>query len=358
MFTGSQSQHLVTISTPNQGSSNCNSGFDYSGDSSFLREKITPEQIRLCAPKNLKNTGSNPICYVLEFIRNAAEFMMETLKETSFGTARRVAEVMVSLYPAVFEFVTWADDNIPLRSSGVKSLQKRIYDHVRRYKDAEKKSKRKRVCSEDSDEESNPNSAPHSNPAIVITRYGKNQDSYGCVAYEPLLSEGVSKESQLANKNTLLLSLTKPELHLSFEEETRLLNITYSTQRLCLNRREKNDLLLQDIIKDHWPHLKQEQHFLTHASTLIGKDVAAEWNSNLNSKGSSIFEYFRDYNRKYMGHKNIPDTAKRVKSKLSEIKKTCKELTCEFPKMLGIIPLITSFFNEEDLFTLVVSINK
>ena len=48
-------------------------------------------------------------------------------------------------------------------------------------------------------------------PPLKIMRFNKNQESYGCVAYEPPLPENETAESQEKYKQALLLSLTHPE---------------------------------------------------------------------------------------------------------------------------------------------------
>ena len=55
--------------------------------------------------------------------------------------------------------------------------------------------------------------------------------------------------------------------------------------------------------------------------------------------------------------KNIPQAAISLHSTLAEIKETSKQINSNTPYTLGFVLLIGCYFQEEDLFELVVSIN-
>ena len=74
----------------------------------------------------------------------------------------------------------------------------------------------------------------------VPLRYGENQDLYGCVAFEPALSETENRDTQEMKKITLLEQFNKEEPYV--EVIKKLLDDTYPYQRVCINRRERHDL--------------------------------------------------------------------------------------------------------------------
>lgn len=189
------------------------------------------------------------------------------------------------------------------------------------------------------------------NKKIKITRYGKGQDCYGCVAYEPPLPENDTIESQKEKKKQLLKY---------FEEDcdtmlvTELLEETYPSQRRCINHREEENIKLQDILTNHWPYLSKEKYFINHADVLLGKKVQDVWNSNLQKKSEIIVSYFEGVIFQHRKTKNIPGYVK----KLKEISKTYKEVEkvveSRKPSALVVLPLIACQFKEEELFTLKV----
>ena len=167
----------------------------------------------------------------------------------------------------------------------IKNTLNVIFYFFRYIKPNSKKRKRSASDTEDfgNEDESDANSAP--------LRYGKNQDLYGCVAFEPALSETESKETQEMKKITLLEQFNKEEPDI--EVIKKLLDDTYPSQRVCINRRERHHLNLENILKSHWPHLKKKSYFLAHADTLLGKKVQEVWNQNIELKVSEIVSYFR-----------------------------------------------------------------
>ena len=306
-------------------------------------------------PKRMQNIPNNPVNYELELIRNAADYMKYTLEDISFAAAGRIAQLIVAEYPAVFAFRSWTDDT-HVHCDGVKQLKTRIYDRARRIEDPDKKRKRREQTDNNSDniiEES------------TSKRFHKNQDTYGCVCYEPSLPEGETNETQLKHKITLLESLTDaPEKKLQIAEEIRLVALTYAFQRISLNRRNEprsnnstDETTLKNILTADWPQLTHTKHFLNYASILIGRDIPLEWENNIGVKLPVIFEYFTDYSRKYRKLKNIPQAAISLHSTLAEIKETSKQINSNTPYTLGFVLLIGCYFQEEDLFELVVSIN-
>lgn len=81
------------------------------------------------------------------------------------------------------------------------------------------------------------------------TRYGQNQDCYGCVAFEPSLPENETEETQVQKKRLLLNYKASNEG--TPEEIEILMSDTYPSQRILLNKRDVNKTPLKDILKNH-----------------------------------------------------------------------------------------------------------
>ena len=113
--------------------------------------------------------------------------------------------------------------------------------------------KRKRDDDDTSEEDINHNRKK------ILKRYAKDHDTYGCVAYEPVIPDNETFESQESKKNVLI--------NLFKEDETndtninQILNDTYASQRMCINRREATCLTLKEVLENHWPHLIDSNTF-------------------------------------------------------------------------------------------------
>ena len=175
-------------------------------------------------------------------------------------------------------------------------------------------------------------------------------------AFEPALSETESKETQEMKKITLLEQFNKEEPDI--EVIKKLLDDTYPSQRVCINRRERHHLNLENILKSHWPHLKKKSYFLAHADTLLGKKVQEVWNQNIELKVSEIVSYFRSYCGYYRGKKNSPETVEQMRKHFRDTKEAEKNLKSNKPKILAFLPLIACHFKEMNLATFIVSILK
>ena len=115
----------------------------YRHTSSSERKQIPALPWDSIVPKRYKVIETYPSSSILELIRNAAEYMKEVLQYDTFVTAKKVAELIVTKYPKVFASCTWTGDGTVLKySTGVRSLQMRIYDRLREMEFSEKKRKR------------------------------------------------------------------------------------------------------------------------------------------------------------------------------------------------------------------------
>ncbi|XP_051174174.1 uncharacterized protein LOC127289931 [Leptopilina boulardi] len=290
-------------------------------------------------PLGMMNEASQPISYELDLIKNVGNYQLHIIKDTSLGTCKKLAELVVNKFPKVFGYQTWNGNTV--YCSGVSQLQTRLYDRVRKLSHGRK---RKNTC--DNDETSL--------NEVSITRYGKNQDKYGCVAFEPALPEGETKESQMLKKTLLIQSFTL-EKPITVEEEYNLLAETYPSQRICINKREMLNLSLSQILKEHWPHLSEKRHFLAHCSTLIGINVLSVWIENTSKKICIIYDYFRSYVHKHKKLKYVPEKVKKLQEILNNVNIKCTNLRSDLPKALAFIELIPTFFNEMNLLSLIDS---
>ncbi|XP_043472546.1 uncharacterized protein LOC122505143 isoform X2 [Leptopilina heterotoma] len=304
---------------------------------------ISPMVWEKITPLGFKNIQNNSVSQTMQLIRNLADYMMD-IKAIEFKDATRVAKETVARFPRSFEHTTWKnDDETEIFSDGVDSLKTRIYERIKYIKPNSRK--RKTFNYDVADCTSN------KRKFFGPERYGKDQDLYGCVAFEPSLSENESNESQ-KEKKQLLISLFHGD---EFDDDRvrKLLSETYPSQRVSINNREKYDLKLEDVLKDCWPHLQVTTYFLTHANTLLGKDVKKVWNSNIELKIPAIYDYFRSYISFYNGKKNSPLNVVKVAEHLKKASEAEDQLKSKKPKSLVFLPIIASHFKEQELFTLV-----
>ncbi|XP_043478402.1 uncharacterized protein LOC122508870 [Leptopilina heterotoma] len=295
-------------------------------------------------PKGFKNSAENSSMTVRKLIHRTADYMTSTLKSTSYVETLRMAKKIVERYPKAFEKVTWKNGHI--YSDGIHELRAVIYDRLK-YQNKQSSTKTKKRSSVEIEDSDAPGSV--ANKKIKITRYGKGQDCYGCVAFEPPLTENDTIENQKEKKNQLLKY---------FEEDcdtmlvTDLLEQTYPSQRRCINHREEENIKLQDILTNHWPYLTKEKYFIDHADVLLGKKVQDVWNTNLQKKSESIVSYFEGIIFQHRKTNNIPGYVKKMKEISKSYKEIEKEVESRKPSALAILPLIACQFKEEELFTL------
>ena len=134
----------------------------------------------------------------------------------------------------------------------------------------------------------------------------------------------------------------------------RLVIFSSFSQRVCINRRERHDLNLENILKSQWPHLKGKSYFLAHADTLLGKKAQELWNKNIKLKVSKIVSYFRSYCGYYQGKKKTPETVKQMRKHLRDARKAEQNLKSNKPTTLAFLPLIACHFKENNHATFIV----
>lgn len=311
-----------------------------------FRNNHGPIQWTEIAPIEFQNSRNNNAVTILDLIRNVARYMREKLTDCSFTTAGRIAREIIYKYPKAFETASWVDESGTVVDDGYKSLKTRIYDCAR-YKDRKSNSNSDTI-------KSNPQ-ADQTACNYPIERYNKNQDVYGCVAYEPPLPENETAESQSKKKMKLLKDFKGR--FLTEKEVAALMEETYSSQRVALNTQEKQGLTLKMVLDEHWPYLKTQNALYNHASILIGHDVVAVWKINLEKKGSSILSYFELEIKSKKGKSNCPTYITRCLEELRFAKAASEELRCDIPKFISIFPMLAAYFAEEKLFTIVVSVS-
>ncbi|XP_051157842.1 uncharacterized protein LOC127279493 [Leptopilina boulardi] len=294
-------------------------------------------------PKDFKNSTENSSMTVRKLIHQTADYL-RTIKSASYPETLKIAKLIVAKFPKAFEKVTWKDGQI--YSDGVNELRTVIYDRLK-YQQKQlsiRGTKRRLADNEDCDE-----SPITRKDKVKIMRFAKGQDCYGCVAFEPPLTENETIDSQKEKKKMLLKY---------FEEQcdtmivTELMEKTYPSQRRCINHREENDTSLGEILEKDWPHLTEDKYFIQHADILLGKKVQDIWNLNLETKSKSIVSFFEGISFQCRKKSNVPGYMDKIRETLKIFKEKEKEVQSRYPAALVIFPLIACQFKEEELFTL------
>ncbi|XP_051167137.1 uncharacterized protein LOC127285264 isoform X1 [Leptopilina boulardi] len=305
---------------------------------------MTPLKWQNITPKGFNDVPYNSCSKELQLIRNVADFMIE-VKTTTYSDALRMAKEIVTRFPKAFEKRTWKNGEDSIYSDGIDSLRTRIYERLKFLKTISKK--RKRSESIDNAEEL------ETRKKTKTSRYGHNQDCYGCVAFEPSLSENETDESQLSKKS-ILLNYKRSDEGTSEEIES-LMSDTYPSQRIMINKRDVHKIVLEDILRNHWPYLTEKKYFLSHANTLLGQNIKEVWNKNIQLKIPEIIVFFRSYCGQFNKKKSFPEAVAPMKDILSEAKKANENLASNMASTLVFLPLIAKKFKEDELYILVDS---
>ncbi len=156
----------------------------------------------------------------------------------------------------------------------------------------------------------------------------QNTNSYGCVHWQPELEEGETSETQKEHMN-ILKSMFDANGNGNEQEIDEHMKKTYPTQRQQIN---SGDCQLGNIAAD-WPYLFQEKYLLRHADVLLGKDILALVSAGFGQKASKVWRFM--------------DTVDKVKNVVTEVKAACDEKGDSTPKVIGMIFLISKYFDED-----------
>lgn len=283
------------------------------------------------------DSGNEPKTYDRQtMVQNIANFMIEDLQSYSLGTAKNLASTIVSKWPNSFAVKTVSG---LLISDGVKQLQYSIYDRVNYLKPKHLKCKRKSGCEANFEEQTD-------DVLECTSRIVDKYDEFGCLSFEPMLPPEESVMVQEEKRTTLTkdygnTSLTKNQV-------STLMKETYPSQRAFINHRPATRSVENVLVE--WPYLQEMEYFFAHSSTLLGKDVVAEWTSSLAAKGPKILSFLK----KWVENKRPSNDRTKNSIRLNRMIDTIEESTaaainlkCETPKLIAVIPLLMDFFGDD-----------
>lgn len=162
-------------------------------------------------------------------------------------------------------------------------------------------------------------------------------DQYGCVNWQPArLPDNETHVSQDTKKEEMKIMFRQGPLCYKSSNFVALLNETYYTQRIEINKKQPTSYLIAE-----WPLLFTAEGFLNHFNTLVGIDIVEKFHSALVNKGGRI--------AKYILTKPAGCNKKSVEDLLNEIDMSSEDLMNNFEY---IIFLMLAYFgeNRESLF--------
>lgn len=261
----------------------------------------------------------------LEIVKKITSYMLNDLKDTTRKTAHNIAAEICNKYPETFSDIIegkkWSDGITTFRTSIMNGLA---------YKKSLTGPRAKKVASSDSDDAD----IEAKKKEDSISRV---QDEYGCVEYAPLLPSTENSESQ-ESKRIQLSSLFK-NLNYDMSEVQKLMEATYATQRALINDKSKD---LTYIITE-WPFLTEVPCLFTHATKLLGKDIASTWQNSMDNKIKFLRQYFKM-------SKNLKKKEAAKEKIIAEYKEAASITQDNFPKILVAFRLLMLHFGEDEKF--------
>lgn len=164
-----------------------------------------------------------------------------------------------------------------------------------------------------------------------VNKRKTTRDSYGCIYWQPSeLPEGETKDTQMLHKEWLLSEFQKLER----EENTvdYKMKITYSSQRYFINNLRTSIV----SVKENWPFLFEEKHLLFHSNVLLEIDLKELFLAAVPEKGKKIFDF--------MHTKRVNKSIRNCLDCIIKAKIVVENL---IPEVIGAIPLVMAYFNEE-----------
>lgn len=269
--TSSDSDSQITpVSRPRQIAFPMSDVSDYLDEILEMMESETP-------PKNLlalKKRAVKEVCHA------AGRYILKKLRDYRKGTARNLAKYIIdydnSRYKKIFQIVVGTTISDP----GYNAFGQSIYAFVNHNKGPEHKSPRGSRSSRTEEEEDD---------FGLLPPHPSKQDLYGCVAYEVPLPFGETAATQEVKR---LDAISLSPLNPLGQEADTLMAATYATQRVDINRSKPLKTHLPGLL-ENWPLLAQKSHFLSHAKTLLGKDVQAVFTNNVSQQWKTVFDFFK-----------------------------------------------------------------
>lgn len=164
----------------------------------------------------------------------------------------------------------------------------------------------------------------------MVNKRKTTRDSYGCLNWQPLkLPEGETKELQMRHKMYLIQEYPKSKRQEDVVEYK--MKITYPSQRYFINNLKE----CITSVKENWPFLFEEKHLLFHATTLLEIDLKELFSAAVPEKGKKIYDFMQT------------KIEKDIRNSLTRIEEAKISAQNHVPEVIGAIPLIMAYFNEE-----------
>lgn len=260
-------------------------------------------------------------------INSVADWIIDDLKDTRTGVVRLAARSICSKHPQSFA------DRLAEKiiGDGVESLVKSIANRISYILTLRKNEGRP-------------------TPSVSTGKSKKSTsltvDTYGTVASQPGLPPEETAATQQRVKEFLLTQYPK----LNGRDQPRIddaMETTYPSQRIAIMTRKS--LLIGEVLED-WPFLREPGYFIKHAAQLVGKRlVFNEFVANV-AKYFSIHQYMGFYvNEQKKKLKNeMTDKLTKICEVLKQSSDAATSLNESFPQAVALIPLLLTYFNEEN----------
>lgn len=250
---------------------------------------------------------------------------MAAIRDWSRGTCNFYAQFLVEKYPSSFA-VRGADKNII--SDGKSIFFTALYERLNFIKPPEEKTKKRRTINEEN------SCVTPDGRKTWEHKMNKVYDSYGCAAWQPDVT-GVADEEVV----DLMFAVQSEDT----ERIKMLMEKTYPLQRKWLNQRTGE----LKIVLDKWPLLRVSEHFYSHVSILLGKNVKEVWTNVLESKGKTLLTLLHIKSlvkKRTVRNENHIDAVKYMRG-LAE--STAQRSNTDIPIFIGIFPSLLHYFEEE-----------
>ncbi|KAK3929620.1 60S ribosomal protein L7a-2 [Frankliniella fusca] len=238
--------------------------------------------------------------FIKKDIIHSLALYMSNRNDFSRGTCASLTKELIDKYSDAFQI---RDADGDLLSDGRASFFNSLYERVNFIKPNGKKEKRKRrdLDIENEDPDSPSVKWPHISNDVL--------DSYGCVAWQPILPSTDSEGNLEAIRIQLMDVNTEREV-------LDLIEKSYWLQRHHINRRVGS---IHSVL-DNWPALKTPTPFQAHSSKLLGKDVRTMW-ANSSNRFLILFNFLSDYSivtKQTSANKDLLTNLKKVRDEAEE----------------------------------------
>jgi len=280
-----------------------------------------------------------------------ADNLLKTLQKTDLNTVRSIVSAVLEKYPGAFEESIGGKKVGTGFSTFVTSLHNAVqYRRLISPEPSLRPQKRRSIVNADDENEG----ADCDDPEAVQVK--PKLDDYGCRRWLPRELPPNETENSIETKKKWLFeqyhSASCPDQPTA-EQILRFMDITYIAQRAAIVNRP-NDSTVDSVLTE-WPFLREEVHFLNHASKLIKENPGVEnmtdtWNTRLTEKVASLWRLLSSS----CSMRHIKKTTRiqrekleKMRSEVNETLKSCQSQNSDMPKTLATFRLVSRNFKEE-----------